>query len=33
MNNNAIEIYNITRKFGDFTAVDNLSLNVKKGRY
>lgn len=31
MNNNAIEIYNLTKKFGDFTAVDDLSLNVKEG--
>jgi ABC-2 type transport system ATP-binding protein len=31
MTKNAIEIYNLTKKFGDFTAVDNLSLNVKKG--
>ncbi len=26
-----IEIENLTKKFGDFTAVDNLSLNIKKG--
>jgi len=31
MTKNAIEIYNLTKKFGDFTAVDNLSLNVKEG--
>ena len=26
-----ISIINITKKFDDFTAVDNLSINVKKG--
>ncbi len=26
-----IEIENLTKKFGDFTAVDNLFLNIKKG--
>ncbi len=29
MTKNAIEINNLTKKFGDFTAVDNISLNVK----
>jgi ABC-2 type transport system ATP-binding protein len=29
MTNYAIEVKNLTKKFGDFTAVDNLSLNVK----
>lgn len=28
---NAIETHDLTRKFGDFTAVDKISLNVKKG--
>jgi len=28
---NAIEVYNLTKKFKDFTAVDNLSLTVKEG--
>ena len=28
---NAIEINNLTKKFGDFTAVNNVSFNVKKG--
>lgn len=28
---NAIEINNLTKKFGDFTAVDDLSLNVNEG--
>ena len=28
---NAIELNNLTKKFGDFTAVDNLSLEVKEG--
>jgi ABC-2 type transport system ATP-binding protein len=31
MTNNAIELKNLTKKFGDFTAVDNLSLEVKEG--
>ncbi len=26
-----IEMDNITKKFGDFTAIDNVSLKVKKG--
>jgi ATP-binding cassette subfamily F protein 3 len=26
-----IEIENLTRKFGDFTAVDNISLSVNRG--
>ncbi len=30
MTENAIEMENLTKKFGDFTAVDKLSLNVKK---
>ena len=28
---NAIEIHNLTKKFGDFTAVDNISFTVRKG--
>ncbi len=28
---NAIEIQNMTKKFGDFVAVNNVSFNVKKG--
>lgn len=28
---NIIEIKNLTKKFKDFTAVDNISFNVKKG--
>jgi ABC-2 type transport system ATP-binding protein len=31
MTNNAIELNNLTKKFGDFKAVDNISLNVKEG--
>jgi len=27
----AIEVVNLTKKFGDFTAVDNISFSVKKG--
>lgn len=27
-----IEINDLTKKFGDFTAVDNISLDIKKGR-
>lgn len=28
---NAIEIRNLTKKFGDFTAVDNISFHVRRG--
>ncbi len=28
---NVIEIHNLTKKFGDFTANDNISLSVEKG--
>jgi ABC-2 type transport system ATP-binding protein len=28
---NAIEVRHLTRKFGDFTAVNNISLNIEKG--
>jgi ABC-type multidrug transport system ATPase subunit len=28
---NAIELHNLTRRFGDFIAVDHLSFNVRKG--
>jgi len=28
---NSIEIKNVTKKYGNFTAVDNISFNVKKG--
>lgn len=28
---NIIEVKNLTKKFGDFTAVDNISLTVKRG--
>ena len=31
MAQNAIELNNLTKKFGDFTAVDDLSLEVKEG--
>ncbi|RKY87053.1 ABC transporter ATP-binding protein [candidate division KSB1 bacterium] len=31
MSNNVLIIQNLTKKFGDFTAVDNISLTVKKG--
>lgn len=27
----SIEVKNLTKKFGDFTAVDNISFNVEKG--
>jgi ABC-2 type transport system ATP-binding protein len=30
-NGNIIEVKNLTKKFGDFTAVDDISFNVKKG--
>ena len=28
---NVIEIRNLTKKFGNFTAVDNISFNVRRG--
>ena len=28
---NAIEIRNLTKRFGNFTAVDNISFNVRNG--
>lgn len=28
---NAVEVRNLTRKFGDFTAVDSISFNVREG--
>lgn len=28
---NVIEVRNLTKKFGDFTAVDNISFHVKRG--
>jgi len=31
MNENVIEVSNLTKKFGHFTAVDHISFNVKKG--
>ena len=31
MVNHAIKLNNLTKKFGDFTAVDNLSLHVEEG--
>jgi len=31
MENNIIEVKNLTKKFKDLTAVDNISFNVKKG--
>ena len=30
-NNNVIEVENLTKKFGDFTAVNSISFKVKKG--
>lgn len=29
----AIEIENVTKKFGDVTAVNNVSLKIKKGEF
>ena len=29
--NHSIEVRNLTKKFGDFTAVDNISFSVKRG--
>lgn len=31
MNNNSIEVNNFTKKFGSFTAVDNISFTVEQG--
>jgi ABC-2 type transport system ATP-binding protein len=31
MNNNSIEVRNFTKKFGDFTAVDDISFDVEEG--
>ena len=31
MNNPAITVTNLTKKFGDFTAVDNISFDAKRG--
>lgn len=31
MSRNAIEVHNLTKRFGEFTAVDNLSFAVKEG--
>ena len=31
METNAIEIHNLTKKFGGFTAVDDISFDVRKG--
>ncbi len=30
---NAVEIKNFTKKYGDFIAVDNLNLEIKKGEF
>ena len=30
-NENIIQVKDLVRKFGDFSAVDNISFNVKKG--
>ncbi len=30
---NALEITNFTKKYGDFTAVDNISLSIPKGEF
>ena len=31
MSQNAIEVKNIVKKFGDFTAVDKITFSVKDG--
>lgn len=31
MNKNVIEVKNLTKRFGNFTAVDSISFNVRKG--
>jgi ABC-2 type transport system ATP-binding protein len=30
--NATVKVENVTKKFGDFTAVDNLTFEVKPGR-
>jgi ABC-type uncharacterized transport system ATPase subunit len=29
---NAISVKNLTKKFGDFTAVDNISFDIPRGK-
>ena len=29
----SVEILNVTKRFGDFTAVENVSLNIRKGEF
>ena len=31
MNKNVLEVKNLTKKFGNFTAVDNVSFEIKEG--
>ena len=31
MQNNVLEVKNLTKKFGEFTAVDNISFSLKEG--
>ena len=31
MKNAVIQVENLTKRFGDFTAVDNISFEVEKG--
>ena len=31
MQNNVLEVKNLTKKFGDFTAVNNISFELKEG--
>ena len=31
MNEYAVEVVNLTKKFGDFTAVDEVTFNIRRG--
>ena len=33
MNDNLIEIHNITKKYGSFTALNDVSVDIKKGEF
>ena len=32
MNEYAVEVVNLTKKFGDFTAVDGVTFNIRRGQ-
>ena len=33
MEKNMIELYNVTKRFGEMTAVNNIDLTVKEGEF